>query len=73
MSDYRDDFDTSPRYRSGYDDERAGFVGPFVILGILLVMIVGVFFFSSGTSDLHDINAGRISAVQTPESAPAAQ
>ena len=52
MSDYRDNFDMNPNMQSYYQRERGSLVGPLIALGVILVMIVGVFFFSGGTGEI---------------------
>jgi len=52
MSDYRDNFDMNPNMHSYYQRERGSLVGPLVALGVIFVMIVGVFFFSGGTGEV---------------------
>jgi len=70
MVDYREHFDTRPDIHSYQEQERAGFTGPLIALAVIVVLIAGVFFLSSGTSDV-DINADPAAPLAT-ETVPAA-
>jgi hypothetical protein len=74
MADYREHFDTRPNIHSYQDRERTGYAGPLIALGVIVVLIAGVFFLSSGTSDV-DINADPTApaATEMAPAAPAAQ
>ena len=52
MSDYRDNFDINPNVNSYDQWERRSLVGPLIALGVILVMIAGVFFFSGSTGEV---------------------
>ena len=70
MENYRDHFDTRPDMYSYRQQEQGGFTAPLIALGVIVVLFVGIFLLSSGTSEV-DINAG--SASQVAPAAPAAQ
>lgn len=70
MADYREHFETQPHIHSYQAGERTGYKGPLIALGVIVALIAGVFFLSSGTSEV-DINADQATPAVT-ETAPAA-
>lgn len=72
MSDYRDNFNMNPNMHSYYHRERGSLVGPLIALGVILVMIAGVFFFSGGTGEVPGTATPATTAPATVDTDPAA-
>lgn len=69
MSDYKDQYDTNPNIPYG-DKGNRGYTGPIIALAVIALLIGGVFFLSSGPSNV-DINS-TASVPAATDTAPAA-
>mgnify|MGYP000359720058 CR=1 FL=1 len=70
MVDYRDNYDTRADLHYPHERGRSSSIGPLIALGVIVVLIAGVFLLSSGADNV-DINAGSPAPVVT-DTAPAA-
>ena len=74
MVDYRDDFDTRSGTYSHQDTGKASSTGPMIALGVIALMIVGIFFMSGGTGNIDtEVTAPAVTAPAISDTVPAAQ
>ena len=74
MVDYRDDFDTRAGMYSYEDTGKASLTGPIIAMGVIVLMIVGIFFMSGGTGSIDtEVTAPAVTAPAVTDTVPAAR
>lgn len=74
MVDYRDNFDTRSGMYSYQDTGKTSSTGPIIALGVIALLIVGIFFMSGGTGNIDtEATAPAVTAPSVTDTVPAAQ